>query len=154
MILKATHTGVAKVGNIKFDVAVLENTQRVISQNSISALLGISGFLESFLNMENIKPFVPDHVRENIKNPLVYCSLTGEKIRAYDATMLADICNIWINADIAGAIQGSIQKIIATKANDIIRAFATVGLEVLQEEDPRQRDWPKRLNEVYQGERQ
>ena len=72
-IRRATHTGVVRIGNINLPCAVLEDGERVFTQQGIFLALGRTGNPATnkeevvlqppvFLSVTNLKPFTPNEL--------------------------------------------------------------------------------------------
>jgi hypothetical protein len=124
-----------------------QGVQRVLSENGISnAILGNrsgaskrlkTASIESgapvpvFIAPRQLLPFISQEANEILK-PIDY--LDGERIvRGYDAAALAAVCNIWLKAREAGALQGQ-QLDKAQKAEILTRALAETGIVALVDE--------------------
>lgn len=121
--------------------------QRVLSENGISnAILGnrsgaskrlktasiASGTaVPVFIAPRQLSPFISPEAHDLLK-PIDY--LDGTRIvRGYDAASLAAVCNIWLRAREAGALQGQ-QLDKAQKAEILTRALAETGIVALVDE--------------------
>lgn len=147
-ILKATHTGDLKIGDTKMPCAVLETGIRVISENGLTtALLGSrSGAskrikkaqreqgapLPLFLAPGNLKPFITEELRSGPLKPIVY-QLGKRTVTGFDANILPAICDIWLKARDAQALQEQ-QMDKAKKAEILMRGLAHVGIIALVDE--------------------
>lgn len=144
-ILKATHGDEdhpLKIGSIEIPCYVLENGTRVLVRNSTIKALGMStgtasgqtsnDRLVNFLMGKAINPFVPDSLMEMMKRPLKFRPHRGVAY-GYDATILADICDVVLAARKAGALRRD-QLHIAEQCEILVRGFARVGIVALIDE--------------------
>jgi hypothetical protein len=122
--------------------------QRVLSETGISnAVLGDrSGAskrkkkaaeedgapLPIFVAPSQLKPFIPQEMIEGPLKPVDY--LDGTRVvRGYDASILAAVCNVWLKAREAGALQDQ-QLDKAMQAEILMRALAETGIVALVDE--------------------
>ncbi len=145
------HKGVLDLGGINLPCAVIQGPkgiQRVLTENGITeALLGTrSGaskrlkkvaseegvILPLFIAPGRLRPFIDRDLYEGPLRPIDYRD--GNRIiRAYDASILAAVCNIWLKAREAGALQKQ-QLEKAQKAEILLRALAETGIVALIDE--------------------
>ena len=143
-ILKATHQGILSIGTINIPCAVLEDTTRVISEKSIASSLGALGggaywrrrksdkdgtILPRYVSTHYLTPFISDGMREKLLNPIHYKpKVSGvKKARGVDATLLPDICDVWIKAKDAGTIPKAREGTVEV-AKLLMRGFAKIGI--------------------------
>lgn len=118
--------------------------QRVLSETGITnAVLGdrsgaskrlkVAGApLPIFLAPRQLKPFISQEMMDGPFRPIDY--LDGNRIvRGYDASILAAVCNVWLKAREAGALQDQ-QLDKAMKAEILTRALAETGIIALVDE--------------------
>jgi hypothetical protein len=150
-ILKATHTGELKIGDLHFECAVLEDGSRIVSETQFMKQMGMyrSGALsvrrkqsdnESgaqtplSLAYKNLKPFVDIHLTGVHFQPVTYRTVKGSVSTAgLRADIIPKVCEVWIDADRAGVL-GHRQKMIAAKADILLRGMAHVGIISLVDE--------------------
>src|SRR5258708_17621821 len=117
---RATHRGVLRIGEAKIPCAVLSNGKRVITEHGITnAILGSrsgaskrlkkaaeseGALLPLFLAPKNLDPFIDNELRSGPLNPIVYDDENGTE-QGYDAIVLPAVCEIWLKAREAGALQ-------------------------------------------------
>ncbi len=171
-ILRATHSGTLKIGDIEFRCVVLENGTRVISGTGFMKGMGMyrSGALSTrrkdhpdgaqtplFLAYKNLKPFVSDELSEVLKTPIEYLPCKGKQPqKGIKAEAIPKICDVWLQARDAGILKGT-QMVIAAKCDILIRALAHVGIIALVDEatgyqEDRERDELSRLLAIYLSE--
>ena len=125
-----------------------DGIQRVLSENGVTnAILGTrSGASKRrkkaateqgspvplFLAPRQLKPFISKDLYEGPLKPIDYMDGT-RMVRGYDASILTAICNIWLNARHAGALQDQ-QLDKAQKAEILTRALAETGIVALVDE--------------------
>lgn len=118
--------------------------QRVLSETGVTnAVLGdrsgaskrkkeSGALLPLFVAPSQLEPFISKEMREGPLNPIDY--LDGNRmVRGYDASILAAVCNVWLRAREAGALQKQ-QLDKAMKAEILTRALAETGIIALVDE--------------------
>jgi hypothetical protein len=145
---KAEHRGVLVIGDMNIPCAVLGTGQRVLTENGVTnALLGSrSGAskrqkrkleaegapMPMFLAPGNIKPFISNELMNGPLTPIIYRD--GKRVvEGFDATLLPMICEVWLKAREAGALQPR-QRDKAQKAEILMRGLANVGIIALVDE--------------------
>ncbi len=136
--------GVIAVGDARIPCAVLDTKQRVLTDNGISlALLGqrsgaskrkvsLGAPLPVFVAPSNLKPFISDELASGLLVPILYKD--GEReIIGYDAAVLPAVCDVWLKARDAEALQTQ-QLAKAKKAEILMRALAHVAIIALVDE--------------------
>lgn len=146
------YAGQLNLGGIAIPCAVAEGPKgvvRVLSESGLTnAILGNrSGAskrlkkasvedggapLPIFLAPSQLKPFIDKDLRDGPLQPIEIAE--GDKmLRMYDASILPAVCNIWLRAREAGALQSQ-QLAKAQKAEILMRALAEVGIVALIDE--------------------
>ncbi|MEA3034354.1 MAG: hypothetical protein QOH04_105 [Sphingomonadales bacterium] len=118
--------------------------QRVLSETGITnAVLGDrsgaskrkkegGALLPLFVAPSQLEPFISNEMRDGPLKPIDY--LDGNRmVRGYDASILAAVCNVWLRAREAGALQKQ-QLDKAMKAEILTRALAETGIVALVDE--------------------
>lgn len=158
-ILEATYTGVLKIGDKEIPCAVLSNGQRILSDNGITnALLGSrsgaskrlrkaaqeeGAHLPLFLAPSNLKPFISEDLYIGPLLPIAYES--GKRVLVgFDAELLPTVCDIWLRARQAGALQAQ-QLDKAQQAEILLRGLAKIGILALVDEATGYQDIRDRL---------
>ncbi len=132
-----------KIGDIEFPCAVLENRTPVVTYTSVTKTLGrIMGGkqrklaraskrtrLPDFLYGTTLEPFVHESLRVALNNPILFRAKGGIR-QAVNANLIPEICEVWLNARDAGALQPSQEK-TARNADILMRGFARVGITAL-----------------------
>ncbi|MHB8853265.1 MAG: P63C domain-containing protein [Ignavibacteriaceae bacterium] len=146
--LKATHQGELSISNFKIKCAVLENGSRILVERSVANALGIKGagaywekkkkneggiILPEYISAKYLEPFVSDELKEKLSEPIEYFALNSKNAQGREATILPDICDVWIKAKEAGALSKSQEK-IAQNAYVLMRGFANIGIIALVDE--------------------
>ena len=151
---KATHTGTLKLGDLEIDCAVLPDGTRVLSQRGVGRALGRSfggadwrrqdpalsdipgaGNLPFFLSAASLFPFISNDLLVLVTKPIQYRhSKGGGTAFGIAATALPQVCDVWLKAREAGAINKAPQLAVAQKAEVLMRALAHVGIVALVDE--------------------
>ncbi|HCZ13533.1 MAG TPA: hypothetical protein DHV85_02825 [Candidatus Accumulibacter sp.] len=141
---KATHEGAIHIGDLDIPCAVLPNGQRLLTQSGFMQALGRARQakgrqhydgdvnLPAFLTAKNLKPFIPIEL-EVTSSQVEFRTSGGARAFGYPAEILPKVCDVFLNANDAGALAHTQQHIVV-KANTIIRALAHVGIIALVDE--------------------
>ena len=138
-----SHEGILNLGGISIPCYVLQDGTRVLSGRGMQEALKMvdesedgkqtaGTRLNRYLNQKSLNPFIykgkePDHF-----NPII-CYKGTQKINGYEATILADICEAFLEA--RNFIELSTrQRVIADQCEILIRGFARVGITALVDE--------------------
>ena len=140
MLPKALFEGELKIGSVVLDVAVLDSNQRIITQKAVFTALDrpsrgnarLPG-IPVFIDAKNLQPFIDEDLRKVI-NKIQYVNLQGGIQDGYDATILPQVCDLYLKAREAGAITLKSQLETAQKAEILVRALAKVGILALVDE--------------------
>lgn len=141
MAKKVSHSGILDLGGFKIPCYVLEDGTRVLSSSKMQESLKMidkddpapSGTrLARYLGQKSLKPFIHKDKEGGHFDPIV-SYVGGSKINGYEATVLVDICDAFLEArkhiDLS-----SRQKIIADQCEILVRSFARVGIIALVDE--------------------
>jgi transcriptional regulator with XRE-family HTH domain len=143
LMQKATHLGVIEINRKQLDCAVLEDGTRVLTQSAVFEAFGRArrgvrrqdetGIkLPSFMDAKNLKPFINDDLIGRI-SPLEYVSESGAFLSGYDATILTDVCDVYLSARSSGALTHN-QLPVAHMSEVLIRSLAKLGIIALIDE--------------------
>lgn len=134
-IPKATHSGELHVGEKKILCAVLDNGKRVISESGMFEALNMSragrrdqspSKMPRFLAPLNLKPFMSS-ILVNGTISFEFIPLKGGKAKGYDATIISDICKLYLDARRGGVLTPSQEK-TAYQCEIILQALSKVGI--------------------------
>jgi hypothetical protein len=145
---KATHRGDLIIVDSKIPCAVLDNGQRVLTENGITiALLGsrsggskrlkkahqeAGAQLPLFIAPKNLQPFIVSDLMGGPLTPIQY--LDGNRVvSGFDASILPIVCDVWLKAREAGVLQKQ-QHDKAQKAEILMRGLAHIGIIALVDE--------------------
>lgn len=135
--------GVLKIGGAELQCYVLDDETRVLSRASFARAIGRRGKVKGgrrfdnefqtpvFLSAENLKPHFPKGLDENSK-PIPFTHKGAEMI-GYRAELLPDVCDIFEDADRAGALKAN-QRHIADACRLLSRGLTRVGIIGLVDE--------------------
>lgn len=149
---KATYTGILKLGGLEIPCAVLPDGTRVLSHRGVGRALGRSfggadwkrqentdlagaGDLPFFLSASSLNPFISNELLLLVTKPIPYRHSQGGGVAlGVAATALPGICDVWLKAREAGAINKGPQLVVAQKAEFLMRGLAQVGIVALVDE--------------------
>lgn len=157
---RATHSGEMQIGDIVIPCYVLENGTRVISHRGLQRSLGrgeSGGAHNTAKFLGQYERNVPDgkDLTARISNPIRFLAPgQGRSVYGYEATVLADICEVILAARQAGVVSGQYAERMAVQCEILMRSFARVGIVALVDEATgyqleRARDELRRLLERY-----
>lgn len=165
---KVEYPGVLELGEAKIPCAVLSDGRRVLTESGITyAILGersgaskrlkrasqeAGALLPLFIAPGQLKPFIDSALMDGPLQPIHYQD-GRRNVTGYDARILRAVCEIWLRAREAKALQKQ-QLDKAQRAETLIRALADVGLIALVDEatgyqEKRDRDDLHKLLSVY-----
>ena len=136
------YRGELNLGGMVIPCYVLEDGTRVLSGRGMILSLkmvdddkkdDLSGTrLARYLNQKTLNPFI---YREKTPGHFdaIICNDGGAKINGYEATVLVDICDAFLEARQAISLSPR-QEIIAAQCEILVRAFAKVGIVALVDE--------------------
>ncbi|WP_424653506.1 P63C domain-containing protein [Capnocytophaga sputigena] len=138
-----SHEGILNLGGISIPCYVLQDGTRVLSGRGMQEALKMVDETEDgkqaagtrlnrYLNQKSLNPFIYKDKKPDHFNPII-CYKGTQKINGYEATILADICEAFLEA--RNSIELSTrQRIIADQCEILIRGFARVGITALVDE--------------------
>ncbi|MEO9662618.1 P63C domain-containing protein [Maribacter dokdonensis] len=127
--------------NISIDCYVLEDGTRVLSGNGMQLALNMidenevnpSGTrLARYLGQKSLHDYIYKGKEQGHYDPLI-CYRGEQKINGYEATVLVDICDAFLQARSEIKLSAR-QKIIADQCEILVRTFAKVGIIALIDE--------------------
>jgi hypothetical protein len=144
---KATHSGEIKIGDVLIPCAVLDDGTRVLTQRGFSVALGryknpnkkgAIVELPVFLTANNLKEFITEDLERSateIRFRMAEGSggLEGNIALGYRATLLQEVCNVYLKAQHAGKLLKR-QEHIAKRSLILLNGLATVGIIALVDE--------------------
>lgn len=148
--LKAQYEGEPiKILDMEIECAVLEDGTRVVSQRAINKALKITTGggktlkddeegggrkLPRYIYIKALEPFISENLRAGVINPVNYLNLDGTPALGTPADLMGDICQVWIDADNAGALKTTSQKLAAAQARIMQAAVGKIGWIALVDE--------------------
>lgn len=145
----ATHYGNLPLAGASLSVAVLEDKTRVISERSLAKAFGVRGggvywekkkalakknevILPEYLSANYLQPFITNEIKDKFKESITYLSKSKVTSNGIDASVLPEICGIFIDA----AKKSANPKIQALGENAyiLLKSFAKVGIIALIDE--------------------
>ncbi len=147
---KATHGSAdhpLRIGAVEIPCYVLDDGTRVLSQRGLQTGIGMStgGGAAGEQRLANFAESIAEKLKENndlssrstelaqrLRSPIVF-RLQGRPSYGYEATVLADLCDVILEARAAKKLQRQ-QEHIAQQAEALVRGFARVGLIALVDE--------------------
>lgn len=137
---KANYDGVLKIHNIEIPCYVLEDGTRLISHRALQKGIGlsVSGGAQHTANFLSIYDENSEKAREiaaRILAPIEFMPLrAGRSVFGYEATLLADICEMVLNERHRGFKLTAKQHEVAAQCEILVRGFARVGIIALIDE--------------------
>lgn len=128
-----------KIGDLEIPCYVLDNGQRVLSGRGMQEALSLGqshgALLKEFLSKTNLNPYISGDLAMAFSNPIHFVrpGRGGKLAVGYEATILADICEVVLAAREAGVLTKK-QLRIAKQCEILARAFAKVGIIALIDE--------------------
>jgi hypothetical protein len=139
-----------KIGDIELDCFVLNNSQRVISQRGmfrgLAAARGgswtredgnldeeVGAELPRFAAQRWLSSHLSSDLEMALRNPITFSAPGLHRLLGYPATVLPELCDAILAARSAGDTTER-QKGIVDRAEQLIRAFAKVGIIALVDE--------------------
>lgn len=137
------YPGELELAGFKLPCYVLEDGTRVLSGRGMQDALKMvdevekgkekpGSRLKEILNQKSLKPFVDKELKPDGLRPII-CYRGGTKTHGYEATLLVDICNVFLEARKNMELSPR-QEIIAEQCETLVRSFAKVGIIALVDE--------------------
>lgn len=135
--------GTVKIGGAELACYVLDDETRVLARAGFVRAIGRTGKVKGgrkfddefqtpvFLSADNLKPYFPNDLDEN-KKPVIF-TYGGAEMIGYRAELLADVCDIFADADRAGVLRAN-QKHIADACRQLSRGLTRIGIIGLVDE--------------------
>jgi len=98
---RATHSGEFVIGDKRIACGVLETGKRLLTRETFLSAIGEpAGFkaidgMPAFIAADNLKPFIPDQLREST-TPIFFRDETGGRRAGYDASLLPMVCEVYL----------------------------------------------------------
>jgi len=128
-----------KIGDIEIPCYVLDNGTRVITHRGLqgAADMSVSGSAKktaAFVARLEAKGLDCKELVARISNPIEFVPAFGRTAFGYEATVLADFCDLFLEARKRGGILNSTGERIAARCELLARGFARVGIIALVDE--------------------
>jgi hypothetical protein len=151
-----------RIADIEIPCYVLEDERRVVVQSGMISALGMTKGgsshrggtrLAKFVSSQTLGPFASQELIAGTQQPILFRTPSGAIALGFEATILADICDMVLAARKAERLQKQ-QEHIAERAEILLRAFARVGIVALVDEatgfqEIRARDDLHKILEAY-----
>lgn len=136
---KVKYRGELNLSGFTIPCYVLEDGTRILSARGMQLSLNMtnegdrtSAKLTRYLSQESLKPFIYSNKEIGHYDPII-CYDGNAKINGYEATILVDICDAFLEARKRIKLSPR-QAIIAEQCEILVRAFAKVGIIALVDE--------------------
>lgn len=135
--------GTLNIGGAEIECYVLDDETRVLARAGFVRAIGRTGKVKGgrkfdeefqtpvFLTADNLKPFFPNDLDGNSKP--IFFTYKGTEMIGYRAELLPDVCDIFADADRAGALRSN-QRHIADACRLLSRGLTRVGIIGLVDE--------------------
>lgn len=147
---KVQYYGDLPLAGVTLSAAIVDG-KRILSERSIANAFGIKGggaywsrkkidssaVLPEYLSANYLKPFISKELEDKLVSAVEYISISGVKSKGIEATVLSDICDVYITAKKAydkSKVENENLNIVAENAYALIKAFAKVGIIALVDE--------------------
>lgn len=166
-IPRATHSGILNIAGKEIACDVLADGRRVLRKAAIYRTLGRKSpsskdmkraedaNLPVFMSANNLTQYLEQDIGSRA-DIIIYKSPSGQKFQGYDATLLPEVCKMYVKANSDGVLTDS-QKHIGKVCEAILCGLATVGIVALVDDatgyvEERSRSELQKLLEVYISE--
>ena len=136
------YEGILDLAGIEIPCYVLDDGTRILSGRKMQEALKIvdvedgkqtaGSRLNRYLEQKTLEPFIYKGREQDHFKPII-CYRGTQKINGYEATLLADLCDAFLEARKHISLSPR-QTIIAEQCEVLIRAFAKVGITALVDE--------------------
>ena len=135
--------GTVIIGGIELACYVLDDETRVLARAGFVRAIGRTGKVKGgrkfddefqtpvFLSADNLKPFFPHDLGTNSKS--IIFTYRGAEMIGYRAELLADVCDIFADAERAGVLRSN-QRHIADACRLLSRGLTRIGIIGLVDE--------------------
>lgn len=129
------------IGDVEIECYVLDNDLRVITQGSFLRAMGrartarrvsADADVPPFLQGKALEEFVTPEVLQRAR-PIAFRTPRGSRAYGYDANLLPDVCDIFLQARAEKKLPAN-QRPIAAQAEVLMRGLARVGIIALVDE--------------------
>jgi len=134
---KAAFAGSFNIGDLELSCFVTDDGERYISGRSMTAAIGMKGRGQGtgrISSNSTLKPFMNNALVMAIENPVEISGKTPRPVHGYRAEILADLCDVILEARNGGALKTEQEKRYALFAETLVRGFARLGIVALVDE--------------------
>lgn len=141
-LINAIHVGELPILGVKIPCAVLEDNRRVLTQEGYLEAIGRARKAKGrqgsksdvvpFLAAKNLQPFISEELRIATK-PIIFRHVFGGQAFGYSAETLPMVCDVYIDAQNAGALNLK-QMPIAEQCRILKSALSQTGIIALVDE--------------------
>lgn len=148
-----------KIGDVEIPCYVLDNGMRVITHRGLQAAIsmavtGSASETAAFIGRLGEKGLECKELVARVSSPTEFVPTFGRTAFGYEATVLADLCDFFLEARIKGYMGSKMGQRVAARCEILARGFARVGIIALVDEATgyeadRQRGDLRRILEQY-----
>jgi hypothetical protein len=142
-VVDAPYSGTLVIGDWEIKCAVTAEGKRLINQDTFLRALGRdprpkggtgsrSSAVPAVISAKNLQPFVSNKLRK-MYEPVSYRPESGGKVQGFDAEILPEVCDVYLDARNAGVLHYT-QERVAEAAEILMRGLARVGIAALIDE--------------------
>jgi hypothetical protein len=166
-ILKAINEGPLKIGDKELNCAVLEDGTRIIQRKAVFKAFdrpergnikvgSRASNMPSFIDANNLQPFISDELSNLIIFPVKYLSKGGRETDGFKAEIIPLLCEVYLSARDSNILTKR-QLPLATASEILVRSLSKVGIIALVDEatgyqETREKDALQRLLSLYLSE--
>ncbi|WP_375571015.1 P63C domain-containing protein [Seohaeicola saemankumensis] len=133
----ADFSGDLVIGDIQLSCFVSKDGERFISGRSMTSAIGMKGRGHGMARISShptLRPFMNHALIMAIQNPVQIVGMTPRPVHGYRAEILADICDVLLEARKKGALKTEQEIRYGEFAEILVRGFARVGIAALVDE--------------------
>lgn len=133
----AEFAGDLTIGEIQLSCFVSDDGERFISGRSMTSAIGMKGRGQGMARISShatLRPFMNNALILAIQNPVEITGMTPRPVHGYRAEILADICDVLLEARKKGALKTDQEIRYGEYAEILVRGFARVGIAALVDE--------------------
>lgn len=137
VVKNAEYSGEFNIGDIKLSCFVTADGERFISGRSMTSAIGMKGRGQGMARVSGsttFRPYMNNSLLISIDNPVEIVGKTPVPVHGYRAEILADICDVILEARKSGALKTEQEKRYGQFAETLVRGFARVGIAALVDE--------------------
>jgi hypothetical protein len=134
---RAEFSGELAIGEGRLSCFVTADGERYISGRSITSAIGMKGRgqgIGRIASSVTLSPFINNALAQALEVPVQITGKTPVPVHGYRAEILADICDVLLEARKAGALKSEQEVRYGEFAEALVRGFARVGIAALVDE--------------------